>query len=328
MRTALLLTGLLALLAAASPASAAKPHKNARYYGFEGSETDMNLTETSAKVRVSGSGRRFRRGSYVNLTCGRDDKLVRKLSLTGTRIRRNGKFSKVRRRGRVRYRLRGGFVRRDYAKITYSASKPSGLRGRCKGTRHKVALYEKGVPPYKGCRSQRAKNVVKNSDGRVFEQLKAESADEFFPFAYACLNSGKRVELGRNWDDEEVEVPRLTAPYVAWAAVECGNSSCISTVETRDLRTGKLVHEEPATTAGLPGNTTRVPDLVLKSNGSIAWIVDIGSSVGSDRQVVAVDSAGRRVLDTGGNIDPESLTISNATLSWTKGGTPHSATLN
>jgi hypothetical protein len=317
----------VAILVAASPASAAKPHKGARYYGFEGSETSMILSDVSAKVRVSGSGRAFRRGSYVNLTCGRDDKLVRKLSLTGTRIRRNGKFSKVKRGGRVRYRLRGRFVRRDYAKITYSASKPSGLRGRCKGARHKVALYEKGVPPYKSCRSQRAKNDLKNSDGRVFEQLRLESG-QFYPFVYACLNSGKRVELGRNWDDEEVEVPRLTAPFVAWAAVECGNSNCISTVETRDLRDGKLVHEEPATTGGLPGNSTRVPDLVVKSNGSLAWIVDIGSSVGSDRQVVAVDSAGRRVLDSGGTIDPESLTLTGSTLSWTKAGAPHSASLN
>src|SRR3954454_539044 len=313
---------LTALLATASVAPAAKPHKGARYFGFEGRETDMNLTETSAAVRVSRSGRAFRRGSYVNLTCTNETR-IRKLSLAGTRIRRNGKFSKIKRRGRIRYRLSGRFVMRNYAKVRYSARR----LGRCRSGRSTVTLYEKGLPPFKSCRSQRAKNDVKNSDGRVFEQLKGDSG-EFFPTSYACLYSGRRFELGRNWDDEFVEVPHLTAPYVAWSAMECGNTVCIATVMELDLSKGLQFPGQPATTGGLPGNSQRVTDLVLKANRSLAWIVDIGSSVGSDRQVVAVDSAGRRTLDTGGNIDPKSLTLNGSTVSWTKGGVAHSASLN
>ncbi len=328
MRKALLLT-VVALLAMAAPAFAAHPHRSARYVGFEGSETKMVLTEVSAKLRVSGGkGRRFRRGSYVKLSCGRDDKLVRKLSLANTRIRRNGTFAKSKRRGRIRYKLLGRFVRRNYAKVTYSASKPSGLRGRCKGKRRKVVLYEKGFPPYTGCRSQHAKNDLKTSEGRFFERLQLDSS-EFFPHVYVCLfSSGSAWEIGRNWDDELVEVPRLTAPYAAWSAVQCGNSNCISTVTTLDVASGGGPDSFPASTAGLPGNSTRVTDLALKANRSVAWIVDIGSSVGSDRQVVAVDSAGRRVLDSGGNIDPESLTLSGSTLSWTESGAGRSANLN
>ncbi|HEY1360384.1 MAG TPA: hypothetical protein VGF21_18930 [Thermoleophilaceae bacterium] len=326
MRYPLLVSGLAlaVLFAAVSAAPAAKPHKNARYTGFEGSETDMNLAEPTARLRVSRSGRSFRRGSYVELSC-RDDRVIRKVSLAGTRIRRSGKFSKSRRRGRIRYRLSGRFVLRDYARIRYTARRVGG----CRSGRSKVALYEKGVPPFKSCRSQKAKNDVKNSDGRVFEQLNIGDSGEFFPFSYACLYStGKRFELGRNWDDELVETPRLTAPYVAWASVGCGNVTCQSAVEVADLRVGKVVKNLPATTGGLPGNSNRVTDMVLKPNGSLAWIVDIGSSVGSDRQVVAVDSAGRRLLDSGGNIDPESLTLSGSTLSWTESGASRSASLN
>src|SRR3954468_15221157 len=105
----LLIAGLVltAVLAAASVAAAAHPHRSARYVGFEGSETHMVLTEVSAKVRVSGSGRSFRRGSYVTVSCGRDDKLVGKVPLARVRIRRNGKFAKAKRHGRVRYKLSG-----------------------------------------------------------------------------------------------------------------------------------------------------------------------------------------------------------------------------
>ena len=95
-----------------------------------------------------------------------------------------------------------------------------------------------------------------------------------------------------------------------------------------DLRNGKLVRSASSTDSGLPGNTDRLTDLVLKSNGSLAWIVDIGSSVGSNRQVIAVDSSGRRLLDSGGDIDPESLTLRGSTLTWTKSGVSRSASLN
>jgi hypothetical protein len=44
--------------------------------------------------------------------------------------------------------------------------------------------------------------------------------------------------------------------------------------------------------------------------------------------VVVVDAGGRRVLDSGPDVDAESLTLDGSTLSWTKGGLTQSATLN
>jgi hypothetical protein len=319
--------GLLAAsaLTAAWPAAAAKPHKGARYFGFEGSQTDMNLTQVSGKVRVSGSGRRFRRGSYVNLSCGRDDLLVRKLSLAGTRIRRNGKFSKVKRRGRVRYRLSGRFVLRDYARVSYSARS-----GRCRSRRRKVALYEKGVPPFKSCRSQRAKTDLRNGDGRVFEQLRLLTG-EFYPHTYACLFSvNRRVLLGRNWDDETIETPRLTAPYVAYVSIECGVGSCTPSIAVRDLRDGALFRHLEVSSESLPGRPRDVESLVLKANGSVAWIVSRAGFMGSPSavDVIAVDTTGRRVLDSGVDVDPKSLALTGSTLTWRKGGAARSASLN
>jgi len=88
----------------------------------------MNLTSVSAKVRVSRSGRRFKRGSYVDLTffCSRDrdGEFSRRVRLAGLRIRSSGRFSKAKRHGGVRYRLSGRFVMRDYARARYRASSP------------------------------------------------------------------------------------------------------------------------------------------------------------------------------------------------------------
>jgi len=186
----------VAVLAAAWPATAAKPHKGARYVGFEGSERDMNLTPVSAKVRVSRSGRRFRRGSYVDLTffCSRDrdGEFSRRVRLAGVRIGSSGRFQKIKRHGAVRYRLSGRFVMRDYARAHYRASSPPERPrdrvnpGRCRRGRTKVALYEKGVPPFSGCRSQPAKADLRNDSGRVFEQLLGIGGVEFLP-AHVCL---------------------------------------------------------------------------------------------------------------------------------------------
>jgi hypothetical protein len=342
MRSASLLfvTMVAAVLAAAWPASGARPHQGARYLGFEGSETRVdNLLEVTARVRVSASGRRFRGGSYVRLWCGRDDAPVRKLSLAGTHISRNGRFSKTNvagthisrngrfsktngnGRGRVRYRLRGRFVLRDYARVTYSASKPRRSGRRCRSGRRKVALYENGEPPFRSCRSQRAKDDLRNADGRVFQQYRG-GADfgDFTPYTYACLFSeDERYLLGRNWDDESIEIPRLTAPYVAYVSRA---TACCSAVDVRDLRDGALLRSARASET-MPGQD--VTDLVLKANGSVAWIVDLAPD---GVEVVAVDSSGRRLLDSGPDVELRSLELNGSTVTWRKAGQTRSANLN
>jgi len=187
------------------------------------------------------------------------------------------------------------------------------------------------VPPFKSCRSQRAKTDLRNSDGRVFEQLRLEGSGEFFPHAYACLFSvNKRFPLSRNWDEETIETPRLTAPYAAYVRVFCGVGSCTPLIEVRDLRDGHRFRNLDVSSETLPGRAREVADLELKANGSVAWIVDRFEFMGSPHtiDVVAVDSAGRRVLDSGTDVDPKSLTLTGSTLTWVKSGATRSASLN
>src|SRR4029077_17139210 len=89
--------------------------------------------------------------------------------------------------------------------------------------------------------------------------------------------------------------------------------------------------------------------LVLKSDGSVAWIADDymrsitpGGTGPPYFDVYAVDRSGTRLLASGTDVDPSSLALSvggnnigmssrsvaGSTLYWTQGGKPFSTTLN
>lgn len=102
-------------------------------------------------------------------------------------------------------------------------------------------------------------------------------------------------------------------------------------VIVRNLRTGRVVHRVPTGTSAIP--TPRYVGLgsavaiVVKNDGSVAWIVETGYPI-AEYQVHAVDKSGGRVLASGTNIDSHSLALAGGTLYWTQGGKPFSTTLN
>jgi hypothetical protein len=105
-------------------------------------------------------------------------------------------------------------------------------------------------------------------------------------------------------------------------------------VVVQDLRTGRALRDEPTGTPASPGLEPEVragightTAIVLKSNGSVAWIVSTGEDEGR-YQVHAADTAGSRLLAFGANIAPHSLALAGSTLYWTQGGKPLSAVLN
>lgn len=101
-------------------------------------------------------------------------------------------------------------------------------------------------------------------------------------------------------------------------------------VTVRSLATGRVVHRFSGSASNYD-SSLRVFDLVLKRNGSAAWISEDEVADSRDRmenQVHLVDRSGRRqVLDRGPDIDPTSLTLSadRRTVSWTRAGELRSA---
>jgi hypothetical protein len=206
-----------------------------------------------------------------------------------------------------------------------------------------MKLYRDGLPPFSGCRSQRAATVLWGDSGRLFEQYAAlRPGVRFFTHLYACLfdSPSKRIDLGENYaPDDYRENFRLAGPFVAFFRHEC--AMCIpwdqGWIEVRDARDGGLVRK-PDVAWG-----SRLADLEVKANGSVAWTLDrvamgpdgypIGYGSGQPptvvaREVWAVDVHGQRLLDSGPNLDLNSLALSGSMLTWVNDGATRTATLD
>lgn len=206
------------------------------------------------------------------------------------------------------------------------------------------------------CSKQGSRTVMVNDNARVFsiprrisnprvDGGRAFSVDLF----YGCLSrSGKRSFLGGNacgLSFGAVQTVRLAGAYVAYSRDFCESDSTSASVSVTSLRSGRRTRVLPAFThpaappapcpPGLPcpgsiGPGSGVANLKLKANGSVAWI---GKSVGElyELQVRKADRSGPNVLlDSGGEIDPDSLRLSRdaKTIHWIKRRSPVSAPLH
>jgi hypothetical protein len=154
----------------------------------------------------------------------------------------------------------------------------------------------------------------------------------FIAYEYAVVSGGKNPEIE----------PSLAERYVV----------------VRDLRTGRMLHKVPTGAPLKPGpgyaGVGNLVALVLKSDGSVAWVAEdyertaAGPPVGQEGtrlsyfDVYACDKSGTRLLAAGTNVDPSSLALSTgatgisgypssiagSTVSWTQGGVSASAVLN
>jgi hypothetical protein len=124
----------------------------------------------------------------------------------------------------------------------------------------------------------------------------------------------------------------LVGPIVAYDVGERAGVESTRSVEeiwVRNLRTGKLIHRIPNGSPPEPGDVGLgdTAAIVVKSDGSVAWIVRAGEKLGGI-QVRSVDKTGSHLLATSPEIDPTSLALAGSTLYWTQGGKPMSAALN
>lgn len=107
---------------------------------------------------------------------------------------------------------------------------------------------------------------------------------------------------------------------------------------SRELRRGRVVRDARVIDKRKHGSTG-VIDLKLKRNGSLAWIVKriafdgplnpyAMPDPGPEYQVRTSDRTGNALLDSGYDIAPDSLRLRRGTVSWKKGTSTHSATLD
>lgn len=150
---------------------------------------------------------------------------------------------------------------------------------------------------------------------------------------YVCVRSNGRRFRADNRRSQDVTMLKSTLTSAgSFAAVAYSNyqneDAAGLNVVVIDLRTGKQrVHIENPDEFTVP----RVPALVLRTNGAAAWVYDQTSiSTGEGerkRELHAAGTGAIRTLDTGLGIDPATLALDGARLSWTNAGVSRTATI-
>ncbi len=188
----------------------------------------------------------------------------------------------------------------------------------------------------RGCLAGRSHVLAADPQAQIYEAPMSLAFPEFLSI-YGCSYGHKRSYLlgpapyGSPSGAGGISHETLNGSNVAYEEVE--NKSCCQHwwVVVRDLSNSHVLHRIPTGTPVKPELLSvgigAVAGIVVKHDGSVAWIVETGEEEGR-YQVHAVDKSGSRVLASNPDIDPSSLALAGSTLYWTQGGQPLSAPLD
>jgi hypothetical protein len=155
------------------------------------------------------------------------------------------------------------------------------------------------------------------------------------PFeVYGCVPGHSSYDLGRlespGRPTRSARIGQLTIAG-SMVAFEETDNTYPERIVVRDLQTGRFVVRESHGAHGL----WRVEQIVVKSDGAVAWLVQMNQGHGGNpihKEIDAVDASGTRLLAEGEEglnpIERGSLAIAGSTLYWTQSGKPLSASLN
>ena len=190
------------------------------------------------------------------------------------------------------------------------------------------------------CTMSGSDTILANRQARFFVKRNRRTADIY----YACrYRTNRRIRLAKatgecNDEAHSVESPRLAGRFVAFVAVSEGcTEGRYAEIVTVNLasRKRRSIHPPASKPRRVALATSEVEDLELKSDGSVAWIAsgeedepdEDRAWVGREVGLLRPRDSRSRVLDSGSDIEPDSLRLSRARVHWTKGGNPFSASL-
>jgi hypothetical protein len=151
--------------------------------------------------------------------------------------------------------------------------------------------------------------------------------------AYACLySSGESYKLGSATlciGAVRAGPFALAGGDVAYGATSCGIDFSTTEVIVRSLVSSRTLRKAPATNMSLGEQEGGLQSLVLKADGSDAWIAT-EQSLGNKQRLLQLfrdDKSGLKLLDSGLGVPPSSLRLHGSQLTWRHDGTSRHATL-
>jgi hypothetical protein len=180
-----------------------------------------------------------------------------------------------------------------------------------------------------------AKVIVRGASSVVYSTKAETSAGRVHRFFGCLTHPGVRTHLADIYAGDDVRFTHFTLAgrYLVWVRTTDARPGAVHvTIPSFDLRkrrahgTTEVDNEDAGATYG-----GEVPSLVLARDGDFAYVAKTwqfgAGSPTRQVQVRARDTSGERVLDSGGGIDPASLSRTGSTVSWTKDGVRRSAGL-
>lgn len=201
------------------------------------------------------------------------------------------------------------------------------------------------------CKPGKAKVLAAGQKARVFvltRTIHSGPRDLTREDVFACLMSTEQL-----WLLNRVEVPAhsaetvdttaigLHAPWVAYPVVLHGVDTSVLRIRTLNLHTGYSFDCEIGGTRA-PNRGPSVRSLLLRRNGVAAFIADanggyltqdktvgqVGVGARPVREVAACRPSVRTIFDNAEGIDPTSLALRGARLTWLDAGVMRSASLD
>lgn len=207
------------------------------------------------------------------------------------------------------------------------------------------AVYTFSLKRHVHCQPTRSKTISENGFARLYSierLIPGDGSRDLETSFYGCrLDSGRSHMLGRDYCGgyysgcDYLDHAVLAGEKVAYVAGfedyrhEPRRHFTLAVLDTAGFTSERRYEVRTPTPDGYERDVTA---LVLKSNGSIAWIlyrVDWQSERVQTYEVLKSDTgADSAVLDSGADIDPQSLSLNGSTLTWKRAGEDRSASLD
>jgi hypothetical protein len=152
--------------------------------------------------------------------------------------------------------------------------------------------------------------------------------------AYGCSSrTGRVTRLGSTGfcvGSQRIAPVTVIGELTAYGLETCGVDTGSSQIVVRRLSDARVLLTDPATTNPLgPESYSSVSSLVMRPDGAVAWI-GVGNSIihhSHDVEVHKATPASQSMLDSGASIEPSSLRLNGARLTWRHGSATRTASL-
>ena len=174
------------------------------------------------------------------------------------------------------------------------------------------------------CGPEAALTLAVSPQARVYS-----SNGQVYGCAVAAGHSYRLGAGGRSIRQSRVGAIAVAGRNAGYGLSNFGVDTVSAQVVVRNLLNGKIIHNAVATSRILVESFQSIDSVVIKTDGAVAWISEVGSVISHNRylEVHRLDGRGQALLASGGGIVSRSLRLHGSTLTWRDGSVTRSASL-